>query len=231
MTGTALAEFTTELNGGASIGETLLFQLVNAFKAILEQERPWMVLRRTDTSKSVTTGSTWQTAIDLSAIERFSRFYGSHPVRLFGESRGIAAYRQVPFDDRLEHRSVPCTFVYDAGTKQLYLNGTVPYPGTLHIRHLVTSEDIAAGESEITWPFPSWSHPLLGFGAVAMHKGGVDYDEVNARQIVQNSQDAVRLLRALQKWDNDLQLSEREDYDARDVMDGGFRSGAINMHA
>ena len=62
MTGVELATLAEEVNGGASIGSTLLEQLLNMAKALVEQRRPWMVLRNTDTSKTVTTGSTWQTA-------------------------------------------------------------------------------------------------------------------------------------------------------------------------
>jgi hypothetical protein len=72
MTGTELATFAEEVNGGASIGSTFLFQLFNICKALVEQRRPWMVLRSTDTSKTVATSNTWQTAIDLSTITRFN---------------------------------------------------------------------------------------------------------------------------------------------------------------
>jgi len=78
MTGTELATFAEEVNGGASIGSTFLFQLFNICKALVEQRRPWMVLRSTDTSKTVATSNTWQTAIELSTITRFNRFYGEY---------------------------------------------------------------------------------------------------------------------------------------------------------
>ena len=77
MTGTELSTFCEELNGGASIGSTVLFQFINLAKAMVEQLRPWMVLRYTDTSKTVTAANTWQTAIDLSTIARLNRFYES----------------------------------------------------------------------------------------------------------------------------------------------------------
>src|SRR3954454_22389791 len=101
MGGSTLATFIDELNGGASIGDTLKFQLVNAFKAILEQERSWMVLRKTDSSKTLAASNTWQTAIDLSTLTRFNRFYGSRPIRLFDGTQTTFKYRQIPFDDRL----------------------------------------------------------------------------------------------------------------------------------
>jgi hypothetical protein len=229
MDGATLSTFIDELNGGASIGSTLKFQLVNAFKAMLEKERPWMVLRKTDTSKTVAASNTWQTAIDLSTLTRFNRFHGRTPIRLFDGSTRIVPYRQIPMDERLEHKDVPGTFVYDESTKTLYLNGTLEFAGTLYIRHLTYSADLDASSSATAWPFPTWSHPILGFGAIAMHKGGVDYDEVNARQLIQNNADAMRLYRMLEKYDDEKQLSEIEDYDPEAPR--GFRSGAIDMDA
>jgi hypothetical protein len=231
MDGDTLSTFIDELNGGDSISNTLKFQLVNAFKAMLEAERPWMPLRKTDTSKSVTTASTWQTAIDLSTLTRFNRFYGKRPIRLFDGTTRTVRYRQVPFDDRLEYKDSPNTFVYDENTKTLYLNGTVEFAGTLYIRHLTTSADIAANSTDPVWPFPSWSHAILGFGAVAMHKGGIDYDDVNARTLLQNNADAMRIMKALEKWDDEKQLSEIEEYDPAETDLDGYRSGAINMNS
>jgi hypothetical protein len=66
MTGAEFSTTEEEINGGASIGSTLLFQFGNVGKSLIEQRRPWMILRKTDTSKTVTTANTWQTAIDLS---------------------------------------------------------------------------------------------------------------------------------------------------------------------
>src|SRR5438270_7081145 len=101
MTGTELSTFCEEINGGASIDSTLLFQFINLAKAMVEQLRPWVVLRATDTSKSVTTAYTWQTSIDLSTIARFNRFYGERPIKLFDGHQTVYEYRQVPFDQRL----------------------------------------------------------------------------------------------------------------------------------
>lgn len=220
MDGATLSDLIDELNGGAPIGTTLKFHLVNAFKGILEQERPWVILRRTDTSQSVTASNTWQTAIDLSGITNFSRFHGERPVKLFDGNNTISAYRQVPIENRLEHKDTPNTFVYDEFNKTLYLNGTPSFAGVLWIRHLVTTADLDVNSTATAWPFPSWSHPTLAFGAVAIHKGGVDYDEVNARQLIQNNADAARIYSALVKWDSNKQLSEREEYDPRESSYG-----------
>ena len=68
MTGAELRTFIINLNGGAEIDSVLIEQFVNIAKAIIEGERDWMVLRKTDTSKSITPSSTWDTAIDTSTI-------------------------------------------------------------------------------------------------------------------------------------------------------------------
>jgi hypothetical protein len=49
--------------------------------------------------------------------------------------------------------------------------------------------------------------------AVAMHKGGIDYDDVNARQLIQNNADAMRLFQRLLSWDAELQLSVEQGHD------------------
>jgi hypothetical protein len=78
MDGSTLSVLATELNGGADIGDTLLYQFLNLAKAMVEQLRPWMLLRKTDTTKTVAAStSAWQAAIDLSTITDFSRFYDS----------------------------------------------------------------------------------------------------------------------------------------------------------
>src|SRR5437868_3335054 len=145
MTGPELETFATELNGGASIGSTVLFQFINLAKAMVEQLRPWMVLRYTDTSKTVTAANTWQTAIDLSTIARLNRFYESDdnaPIKLFDGGYRIEYYKQVPFNRRLEFIYVPNTFCWDEASKTLYLNGTVQFAGTLYIDHIKDSADI-----------------------------------------------------------------------------------------
>jgi hypothetical protein len=228
MTGTEHETFCEEINGGASIGSTVLFQFINLAKAMVEQSRPWMALRYTDTSKSVATGNTWQTAIDLSTIERFNRFYGDTPIKLFDGNNGIQYFKQAPFDKRLEYRNAPGTFVYDEANKTLYLNGTVQFAGTLYIDHIKDSPEITNGDSS-SWIFPSWSHALLGFYAVAINKGGVDFDDINARMAPDNRAQAKVITDRLEWLDNEKQLQAQQNIDPYNDPSGGYRSGAIDL--
>lgn len=229
MNGSTLDTLIDEVNGGASIGATLKFQLANLAKAAIEQRRPWMVLRKTDTSKTVTTSNTWQTAINLSTIANFSRFYGDDPIQLFDGNNRVERFRQVPFNMRLSYKDTSHTFVYDEANKLLYLNGTVPFAGTLYIDHLISSPDITSA-SDPVWVFPSWSHALLAFFAVAIHKGGVDYDDINMRMAPENRATAELLIKQLEGWDNELQLASVANTDPYEGS-SGYRSGAININA
>jgi|SRR5438132_9447748 hypothetical protein len=72
MSGTELQTFCTEVNGDASIGDTLLFQFLNLAK-------PWWSSAghgcscATRTPRGASGSPTRQTAIDLSTIARFNR--------------------------------------------------------------------------------------------------------------------------------------------------------------
>src|SRR5712692_3706798 len=96
MTGAVMETLGTEINGGASIGDTLFYQLLNMGKAFIEQRWPWMILRKLDTSKTVTStsASAWNTPISLASITDFNRFYGEYPIRLFDGNNRIEYYRQ-----------------------------------------------------------------------------------------------------------------------------------------
>lgn len=225
LTGITLTDFITGLNGGASIDATLLDILVSTAKSVIEGERPWVVLRKVDTSKSVTTSNTWQTAIDLSTITDFSEFYGDTPVVLFDGTNLKSYYTLVPFERRLDYKDVSGTCVYDAGNKNLYLNGTIAFAGTLYIYYKSTSTEISlSSESAIWTKFPLRFAPLLGYYAIGIHKGAVDYDDVVKQMLPANQAALMALKNAMVDWDSSLQLTSLELNDPTNY--GAYPSGA-----
>ncbi len=228
-TGANLLSFINSLNADADVDATLADILVDNARTILEAERPWMVLRKTDTSLSVTTANTWQTAKATSGITGWSgRFHGDYPIRLFDGTNRIEYYRQVPWDSRLEYKDVGNTFVYDANSGNIYLNGLVPFNGTLYINFLYDTGALDLTSTSAVWsPFPARFLPILGYYAIGIHKGAVDYDSIN-RQMLPSNQAALEALKnAMEKWDNELQLSSIERNDPTEV--GSYpRSGAIS---
>lgn len=230
MIGTKLYNFMTSLNGGATIDLTLAGQLVDTAKTLIEEERPWLVLRKTDSSKTISTDNTWETAIDLSTITDFSNFYGDTPIKIFDGNNTIQYYNIVPFEKRLEYKDTSNTFVYDENAKKLYLNGTINNPGKLYIDYLATTTSIDLESTSNVWTeFPLRYAPLLAFYAIGVYKGAIDYDSINKQMLPENRFVMESLKNSLEKWDNDKQILMVENSDPTNNYNG-FRNGAINIY-
>ena len=134
----------------------------------------------------------------------------------------------MPFDRRLEYKDASNTACYDENAKILYFNGVIPFAGTLYINYIASSTVIDLSGDDIVWSvFPSRFLPLLGYYAIGINKGAIDYDSIN-RQMLSGHREMVTVLkRAMEKWDTEKQLNSLVNNDPTDLY-GGFRSGAIN---
>lgn len=231
-TGQELYTLTTSLNGGHAIDIDLLDVLVDTARTIIEEERPWQVLRKTDASKAATTAGTWETAIDLSTITDFSRFYVNQDgvvVKLFDGNERIQYYILKTYDQRLEYKNASDTCVFNENTKQLYLNGLVPFNGTLYIPYVSTSTAIDLTSNSAVWsPFPSRFLPLLAYYALGLYLGGVDYDSVSAR-MAPNQLETMRALKnAMEKWDNEKALATLQSNDPTEYPGAYPRLGVVD---
>lgn len=231
-TGQELNTFIVGLNVGQSIDVDFLTVLVETAKAILEEERPWMVLRKTDSSKTVTPSNTWETAIDLSTITDFSRFYVNQDgvvIKLFDGSQRIQYYTLKSFDQRLEYKNASDTCVFDENTKTLYLNGLVPFSGTLHIPYVSTSTEIDLESASAVWTvFPTRFLPILGYYAIGVHMGGVDADTITARQAPANLEVMRALKNAMTAWDNEKALASLQSNDPTEYPGAYPRLGVVD---
>ncbi len=225
-TGAQLTTFMTGLNADATIDADLLDVLVDNAKAVIEEERPWAVLKKTDSSKAVSAGNTWQTAIDLSTISDFSRLYvpdRGTVLKLFDGGDRVEYYSLKPF--------VSYTCVYDENAKILYLNGTAPFAGTLWIPYIATSAAIDLASASAVWTnFPSRFLPILAYYANGIFKGAVDYDSINRQMLPSNQAAFAGLKNAMVTWDNEKQLAAVQASDPSEFPGGNPRSGAINRY-
>jgi len=196
MTTADLLTLCTDINSGDEIASILALSLINIAKAIVEHEREWVVLRTTS-SMSVAAGSD---TLDLSSM-KIDRFRGNYPVVLSDGSR-TDRFRIVQANTPLDLLGDEFAAAYDPAMHQITLKRS--FAGTLYVTHMIDNDDIT---TDTTWQrFPSWVCPLLAYMAVAMHKGGIDFDDQNARMASYNSTDAMRFYSMLTRWDNEMQL-------------------------
>lgn len=230
-TGKQLATFINGLNAEADIDVTLLTVLVDTAKTILEGERPWVALRRTNTSKTLT-GNTEGQTVDISDITDLQSFFSEYPIRLYDGDNRIDWFQQIPFDRRLDYKDVSNTFCYDKYNETLYFNGKVAFSGTLYLNYIAETANIdLESESDVWTQFPARFLPLLGFYAVGIFKGAVDYDSINRQMLPENRETMRALKMAMEKWDDDLQQNEMEHNDPTNYLGGGFhRNGAIDRY-
>jgi len=232
-TGKNLSTFITSLNSEADIDATLLDVLVDNARTVLEEERPWMVLRRVNSSLSLAGGIQNHASVSMATITDFSRFYSDTPIRLYDDNNRVEYFTQVPFDRRLEYKDVSNTFCYDAYENKLYFNGNVAFTGTLYISYMSTTENgIDLTLEARVWPqFPPRFLPVLGFYAIGIFKGAIDYDSINRQMLPENRATFNALRESMIKWDDELQQSEMAHNDPTEYLGGGHhRDGAINRY-
>jgi hypothetical protein len=68
----------------------------------------------------------------------------------------------------------------------------------------------------------------LGFYAVAINKGGVDYDDINARMAPDNRAQANAIIQRPEAWDGEKQLQAQQNIDPYQ-QGGGYTPCAISI--
>ena len=178
-----------EVLGGDTIDETFFYQVLNAVKNKIEDERPWMFLRALDSSKSSATGNNYTTSIALPTAWR------STYKLLVGTDQ---LYTQVPFDEQHLYRNTSGYFVIDVANSVYYLLGTIGQANTIYHYYVKTTDDIAAATSPV---WPTRFHPILAFEVAAYIQLGQDADDLFARMSPENKLQASTLLNAMREWD------------------------------
>lgn len=196
---------TTELLGGRTMSDTTFDTLLNAARAIIEGMRPWKILEAEDSSKTAQSGKHFDTAISLPSDFRqyiqpnIQRGKYAVVLRNGDDTQGLI---EKPFERRLDYKDSFGYFVVDYANSNLYIMGEVPKSYTIYQYYIRRGTTIDTTNS---WEFPSDYHAILPHMVAALQKGGVDYDDINARQVLAHDKEAQALLSAMEMWDDQLQ--------------------------
>lgn len=195
MTGEEILELADDI-AEDNIPQNVGIHFLNSTKNRREDSRPWMFLRKLDSSRTAAPGNNWNSSIALPSDFRRDRkvFVGTDQ-----------EYVPVNIEDRVAFRNAGRHYAIDLAGSAYYLLGNVGQAATIYFHYLKTTDDFTAGTlSQDLLVWPDRFHPLLAYDVAAMFKGGVDYDDVNARMAPVNRQMAKELEDAMVEWDNDL---------------------------
>jgi len=199
MVGEEIKTMAEEILGGDTIDETFFYQVLNARKDIIEDERPWMFLRKLDSTQTATTGNNYSTSLSLPTDWR-----NTYKL-LVGEDH---QYFQIPFDQQHLYRNHGRYFVVDVANSTYYLLGNVGQAETIYHYYLRTTPDITGVTSPV---FPSRFHAVLAFEVAGYIQMGQDADDIFARMSPENKMQAMTVLDAMRMWDTRLQMSAQNN--------------------
>ena len=187
MTGAQLKILNTAFLSGYDMEDTLFYQLLNMVKNMLESSRDWMLLRSFDNSITFSTSDDYTGTKTLPS--RFLRVYSPYDanrdeqtgVYIVDSAGNKNPLKPIKFADRFNYKDTDGYYYLDIKNNKIGRTGTLA--GTLHLFFLQGTADI---DSSSEWTFPSYAHPLLAVDVAIMHKGGIDWDTVNANQVPYN---------------------------------------------
>lgn len=190
-----LYDFVTRLLGGIEMDTTLFASLVNMAKATREGNREWAWLKKKDSSITVSPGETFATA-KTSPSDFRKPIRGTDKkksiVLLNSAGKKVDGLDEIPFENQYDYQDTPGYFFvdYTDTDRPIYFTGSRSETYTAVLFYLrkttdITDADIGAvTPSTWTWEnFPSQYHFLLGYDVAMIHKGDVDYDDINARMV------------------------------------------------
>ena len=207
MNGAELYALNTKFLGGLAMDETLFYQLLNMQKNMREMARDWMKLRTEDTTITFSASDSYLSTKDLPA--RFLRTYAFYDQygNLAGpfivtNSGAKVDLKPIKFEQRFDYKDSDGFYYIDHKNGKIGRTGSIE--GTLHLFFLQGTEDI---DENSEWELP----PSEGYGALLAydvaieHKGGIDWDTINANQVPYNQRKINQLEANLATWDARLQ--------------------------
>lgn len=214
MTGAELVTLLNSFMDDEEISNAFAYQLLNMAKDTIEMRRPWMKLRRFKSDYSFASSDGYE---DFKTIpDRFLMTYGDFPLKLISGTE-ILNFREVPMEDRDARKDELGYFYIYHNQDQLAVMGGLNkgYSGSLY--YVEGTVELA---DAITWIFPKFAHPLLVIEALIIHRGEVDFDNINARMVNNGLGTQEKMEQVLTMWDAQLQIRSRRGKPKSDLFKG-----------
>lgn len=200
MNGDTLKTLTETILDGQTIDDVMFYQLLNVAKNIIEDNQPWMFLRKLQSSQTASQGNGYASAKLLP--DDFRQAYKV----MVGTGLGNE-YLPVPFEEQIIYRNSSHRYYIDHAASSYYILGNVGQSDSIYFFYLKTTDDITEATAPTGWP--ARFCPILAYRVAAYFQAGVDADDIYARMSPVNRAAALELENVMKFWDMQLQNNSR----------------------
>lgn len=206
MTSTELFDIATKFNGRREMNDVLFYQLANAAKARRESMRPWMVLRRTDSSKTFGPGDMAPKALPTDFRRPYVPYKKLGAVTLVGANGSVQDLTPISKDEAARYANTPGHYYFDYEAGTFAVTGALDQAYTAYLSFIKKTPSIDVNTTEV-WPgFEDYSI-IIAYDVIKTNKGQIDWDTTNQAQIPFTREDAAQIDSAMAMWDAALQQS------------------------
>ena len=199
MTGTELITFANSLlDEEDRIGSDLGLSLANHIKDLIEAERNWNFLLKRDTSISITSSTTFETANDLPSDFTYEKKIG-----LLDSDNNFQEVYPVNYVFKEAYKDSN-SYCIDEANQKIYFLDSFDASYTVVIYYFKKTDDLEAGTE------PVWSsrfHKIISFLMAEIHGSGIDYDAVEVNKAVAQNKQASLLFESMKAVDTKQNLN------------------------
>jgi len=199
MDGDTLVRLLISFMDDEEINEPFAYQLLNMAKDKIEMSRMWVKLRKPSDSFDIASSDGYLDFQDLP--DDFLMTFGDKPLKLISGS-DVIGLSEIPLDERDKYRDNTEVFYIDYNGNRFAILGGLSQGYSATLYYIASTDDIESGK---TWIFPKMAHPLLVIEALIIHRGQVDFDNINARMVNEGYGTKKDMENALIMWDANLQ--------------------------
>lgn len=209
LTGSQYYDAVTTLLSDFEMDTTLFYQFLNTARSNREFARPWMRLRKFDTSQTAVAAQAPiiapPTTNKLTLPTDFGYLMEDGEIVLYDQNNTYETFTEIGMQNLIPYLQVNNCFYIDHAAGFYYLLGTVDRSYTVFFPYIADFGDITA---TTTWNnIPGRFNMILAYDVASMFRLGVDYDDVNARNAEDNNRQASILFNAMCTWDDNLARS------------------------
>lgn len=219
--------FLTGLLFGKQMDLTLFYDLLDTHQRMREAMRPWVVLQSEDSSQTVSTSTTFTTALTLPAT--FGKFNPLNaPIVLVDAQNNPIPLQEVPIADKYIYKDQMGKFYVDYANKQFFVCGTFTKSYTAHI-YFVQAPTLVSAASGNVWIMDTFGQPggqLLAHD-IALAWKGIDYDIINNQNAQILTAKVAKMEDVMSKWDADLQNAQTRGQDPFAAGRSSWQAGQL----